>query len=297
METVKSHLIEKTKLLKDNLIDLPRLEARLLLAKALNKDLNWTYVNLEKKISKKKISKYEILIKKKLKKFPTAYLLGNKEFFSMNFKVNENTLIPRPETETIIEEIKKNFKNKKKLLVLDLGTGSGCILLSILKEFKNAVGIGIDKHLETVKIARINSKKNNLSKRSKFFKLDWRQKGFFKKVLKINKKFSGNEKFNLVVSNPPYLLKNEMKNLVPEVTYEPKDSLYDNKDGLSFYKTVLPEIDSLVSENSYIYFEINPENRRNIAKICKNNNLRNIYYIKDLSGKIRFILIKKLINS
>ena len=180
METVKSCLIEKTKLLKANLITTPKLEARLLLAKAINKDLNWTYLNLEKKISKKKLSKYEILIKKKLKKFPTAYLLGYKEFYSMNFKVNKNTLIPRPETEIIIEEIKKNFKNKKRLLILDLGTGSGCILLSILKEFKNAIGIGIDKYSETVKVARINSKRNNLSKRSKFFKLDWNHKDFFK---------------------------------------------------------------------------------------------------------------------
>ena len=284
METIKSHLIKKTKLLKNNLIDLPKLEARLLLAKALNKDLNWTYVNLEKKISKKKIFKYEILIKKKLKKFPTAYLLGNKEFYSMNFKVNENTLIPRPETEVIIEEIKKKFQNKKNFLVLDLGTGSGCILLSILKEFKNATGIGIDKYLETVKVARINSKQNNLSKRSKFFKLDWIQKDFFKQVLKINKKFSGNEKFDLVVSNPPYLLKNEINTLMPEVLYEPKESLYDNKDGLSFYKRILPKINSLVSENSYIYLEINPKNRRNIEKICKSNNIKNINYIKDLSN-------------
>ena len=292
METIKSHLIKKTKLLKNNLIDLPKLEARLLLAKALNKDLNWTYVNLEKKIPKKKICKYEILIKKKLKKFPTAYLLGNKEFYSMNFKVNDNTLIPRPETEIIIEEIKKKFQNKKNLLVLDLGTGSGCILLSILKEFKNATGIGIDKYSETVKVARINSKTNNLSKRSKFFKLDWSQKDFFKQVIKINKAFSGNKKFDLVVSNPPYLLKNEINTLMSKVLYEPKESLYDNKDGLSFYKIVLPKINSLVSENSYIYLEINPKNKKNIEKICKINNLRNSHYIKDLSGKYRFVLIK-----
>ena len=292
METIKSHLRKKTKLLKNNLIDLPKLEARLLLAKALNKDLNWTYVNLEKKIPKKKICKYEILIKKKLKKFPTAYLLGNKEFYSMNFKVNENTLIPRPETEIIIEDIKKKFQNKKNLLVLDLGTGSGCILLSILKEFKNATGIGIDKYSETVKVARINSKTNNLSKRSKFYKLDWSQKDFFKQVIKINKAFSGNKKFDLVVSNPPYLLRNEMNSLMPEVLYEPKESLYDNKDGLSFYKRILPKINSLVSEKSYIYLEINPKNKRNIEKICKSNNLRNTNYIKDLSGKYRFVLIK-----
>ena len=160
MESVKSCLIEKTKLLKDNLITTPKLEARLLLAKAINKDLNWTYLNLEKKISKKKLSKYEILIKKKLKKFPTAYLLGYKEFYSMNFKVNKNTLIPRPETEIIIEEIKKNFQNEKKFSVLDLGTGTGCILLSILREFKNARGIGIDKYFETIKSIQLNLSKN-----------------------------------------------------------------------------------------------------------------------------------------
>ena len=181
METIKSYLIEKTKLLKDNSIDLPKLESRLLLAKALNKDLNWTYLNTGKEISKKKIMIYEMLIKKKIKRFPTAYLLENKEFYSMNFKVNKNTLIPRPETEIIIEEIKKNFQNKKRLLVLDLGTGSGCILLSILKEFKNAIGIGIDKYLETIKVAKINSKKNHLSKRAKFINLDWNKKIFLKK--------------------------------------------------------------------------------------------------------------------
>ena len=292
METVKYHLIEKTKLLKDNSIHLPKLEARLLLVKALNKNLNWTYVNSEEKIPKKKLLKYEMLIKKKIKKFTTDYLLGNKEFYSMNFKVNENTLIPRPETEVMIEEIKKNFQSKNKFSVLDLGTGTGCILLSILNEFKNAIGIGIDKYLKTIKVAIINSKKNNLSKRSKFMNLNWNQKDFFKKILKVNKKFSGNKKFDLIVSNPPYLLKKEMKNLMPEVKYEPKASLYGSEDGLNFYKKVLPKIKSLISEKSFIYLEMNPKNSKNIEKICKDNNFHDIHYIKDTSKKKRFILIK-----
>ena len=219
-------------------------------------------------------------------------MLGYKEFYSMNFKVNKNTLIPRPETEIIIEDIKKNFQNEKKFSVLDLGTGTGCILLSILREFRNARGIGIDKYLETIKMANINSKKNNLLKRAKFITSDWNQKNFFKKILNVNKKFNGHEKFDLVVSNPPYLLKNEMKKLIPEVTYEPKESLYDNEDGLSFYKRVLPEINSILSKNSYSYFEINPKSLKNIEKICKNNNFYNCQYIEDLSGKKRFVLIK-----
>ena len=292
METVKTHLIEKTKLLKDNSIDVSKLEARLLLAKALNKNLNWTYLNLETEISKKEISKYEILIKKKIKRFPTAYLLGNKEFYSINFKVNENTLIPRPETEVIIDEIKKNFKSNSKFSVLDLGTGTGCILLSILSEFKNSIGIGVDKYLGPIKVAEINSKKNNLSERSKFISLDWHQKDFFKRILKINKKFSSNEKFDLVVSNPPYLLKDEMKSLMPEVKHEPKTSLYGGKNGLSFYKRIIPKINLLLLENSHIYFEINPKNLKSIEKICKNNNFYDFQYINDLSGKKRFVLIK-----
>ena len=110
--------------------------------------------------------------------------------------------------------------------------------------------------------------------------------------LRKNEPYSVYEKFDLVVSNPPYLLKNEMKTLMPEVTYEPKESLYDNKDGLSFYKRILPEINLLLSENSHIYFEINPENLESIEKICKNNNFYDFRYINDLSGKKRFVLIK-----
>ena len=182
METVKSNLIEKTKLLKDNFIEVPKLEARLLLAKTFNKNLNWTYLNTEKRISKKKIMIYEMLIKKKIKRFPTAYLLENKEFYSMNFKVNENTLIPRSETEILIEEIKKNFKSRERFSVLDLGTGTGCILLSILKEFKNAIGIGIDKYLETVKVARINGKRNNLSKGNLNIRDTYKAKDKFDKI-------------------------------------------------------------------------------------------------------------------
>ena len=292
METIKSCITKKTKLLKDNYVNVPKLEARLLLAKTFNKDLNWTYSNTEKKISTKKIRVYEKLIKQKINRIPTAYLLGNKEFYSMNFKVNRNTLIPRPETESMIDEIKKNFKKNKKFNILDLGTGSGCILLSILQEFKKSVGIGVDKYLKTINVAKTNSKKNYLSSRSKFITLDWNNPKFLKKILQANKNFTSRNKFQLIVSNPPYLLKNEMKSIMPEVKYEPYESLYDNKDGLSFYKMILPKIHSLISSNGYICFEINPKSSNKINKICKKNGFANFKFIKDLSKKKRFILIK-----
>ena len=292
METIKNHLLKKTKILENYNISLPKLEARLLIAKVLNKDLNWTYSNSEKIISKKQVANYENLIIQKIKKVPTAYLLGNKEFYSMNFKVNKNTLIPRPETEIIVDEIKKNFDIKSRISILDLGTGTGCILLSILGEFKNGFGIGIDKFSKTLKIARENGKKNNLSKKSKFIKLDWTKKEFSKKILDKNKKFFNNKKFDLVVSNPPYLLKKEINYLIKEVGYEPKDALYDNKDGLVFYKIFIPKINSLLKKNGYFYSEINPKRSKKIEEICRKYNHVNFEFIKDLSGKKRFVLIK-----
>ena len=287
MDTIKSHLIEKTYLLKRNSIELPKLEARLLLAKVFDKNLNWTYLDLEKKISKKNILKYEKLIKKRIKRIPMAYLLGNKEFYSMLFKVDHNTLIPRPETETMIDEIKKKYKKNDKFSILDLGTGTGCILLTIIKEFKNAKGIGIDKFSKTLKVAKDNCKKFNLSKKVKFINLDWNNNSFLKKILNANK-----EKFDLIVSNPPYLLKNEMNNLMPEVTYEPKESLYDNKDGLNFYKKIIPIISFLLSDNGSAFIEINPIKFKKIKKICFDNKIYNFNFINDLSKKKRFILIE-----
>ena len=292
METIKSHLIEKTKLLKDNFIEVPKLEARLLLAKTFNKNLNWTYLNTEKRISKKKVMVYEMLIKKKIKRFPTAYLLENKEFYSMNFKVNENTLIQRSETEILIEEIKKNFKSRKRFSVLDLGTGTGCILLSILKEFKNAIGIGIDKYLETIKVAKINSKKNHLSKRAKFINLDWNKKNFFKEILKINKKFCGNGKFHLVVSNPPYIERKEMNNLMQEVKFEPKVALDGGHDGLRSYKKIFPQLKIILSKKGSIFFEIDPNKAGKIKEILETEGFKQITFLKDLLNKKRAVFAK-----
>ena len=170
---------------------------------------------------------------------------------------------------------------------MDFGTGTGCILLTILKEFNNARGIGIDKYFKTLRVAKKNCKKFNLSKKVKFINLDWNDNFFLKKIININKK-----KFNLIVSNPPYLLKSEINNLLPEVNYEPKRSLYDNKDGLNFYKKIIPVINFLLSDNGYAFIEINPKKFKTIRKICLDNKIYNFSFINDLSKKKRFILIK-----
>ena len=292
MNTVKDHLIEKTKLLKNNFIKLPKLEARLLLSKALQKDFHWTFTNLEKLITKKDIKTYESLIKKKIEKVPTAYLLGIKEFYSMNFIVTKDTLIPRPETEMIVDQIKKHFKDNDKFTILDLGTGSGCILLSLLNEFRNALGIGIDKNIKTLKIAKKNAVKNNLLDRVKFAQINWNEKNFLKKILNQNNFFFNKNKVDLVVANPPYLLKKEINKLEPEIKYEPKRALFDGCDGLNSYRKIIPKLKYLLTDKGTAYFEINPLNIKKIKNILKKNNFKKIKVIKDLSKKNRFISLK-----
>ena len=295
MNTIKSHLIEKTYLLKKNFIDVPKLEARLLLAKVLNKNLDWTYSNLEKEISKKNIVKYNILIRKRIKGIPIAYLLGTKEFYSMLFKVNQNTLIPRPETETIIDEIKKKFKKKDKFSVLDLGTGSGCILLTIIKEFKNAKGIGVDKFLKTLKVAKDNCQKFNFSRKAKFINLDWNNNFFVEKILNANEKNFQKKKFDLIVSNPPYLSESDYIKTSKEIqNYEPKIAFIAGEDGLFFYKQYAQRVPKLMKKNSYLVIEIGEKQSKSCIELFNGFGLKFVKKVKDLNKKDRILVFSKL---
>lgn len=292
METIKQQLVEKTKILKNNSIILPKLEARLLLSKAVKKNLNWTFLNLEKKISKKKINLFNKLIEKKIRCVPTSYILKLKEFWGLNFKVNSHILIPRPETEVIISVIKKKFNSNTSFSILDLGTGSGCILLSILNEFPKAFGIGIDITSQIIKIARYNAKKNFLSKRSFFVQKDWNLKNSFHQLSVLNQKLYKKKKFDLIVSNPPYIPKKEIKNLMQEVKYEPRVALDGGYDGLQAYKNIFFKIKSVLSKDGSIYFEINPSSFENIKQILQKAGFRKITFINDLSNKKRVVVAK-----
>ena len=184
-----------------------------------------------------------MLIKKKIKRFPTAYLLENKEFYSMNFKVNKNTLIPRPETEIIIEEIKKSFQNKKRLLVLDLGTGSGCLLLSLLNHFKYAQGIGLDKSESAIKIAQFNANSLGLESRTEFIVSDW--------ISAIN------SKFDLIVANPPYVKSSDIKFLDENVkNFEPSLAINGGSDGLLAYNEIFRVVSNVLKKGCLFVFEI-----------------------------------------
>ena len=291
MENIKNQLIEKTKLLKKYSINLPWLESKLLLSNVLKKDLNWIFFNLNKRISKKYIKTYDELIKKRTKKIPIAYLIKRKAFWDYDFKVNKNTLIPRPETETIISEVKKKYTKKDKFTFLDLGTGSGCIMLTILKQFPHAKGVGIDKSEKALRVAIENSKKLKLYSRCKLMKKDWKSKNFFKNISLLNKKFFKQDKFDLIISNPPYVSKEEMEELMDEVKYEPKIALYGGINGLSCYSFLFSKLKSIISDNGHIIFEINPKKVTDLKKIIFKNGFKNVSFVKDLSNKERLVVI------
>lgn len=292
MQNIKEQLIEKTRILKENRITVPKLEARLLLAKVLKKDLNWTFLNLDYKISKKNTILFDSLVKKRINKIPTSYILGEKEFWGKNYKVNRHTLIPRPETELIISAIKKKYHFNSSLSVLDLGTGTGCILLSILSEFPKAFGIGTDIKSNIIKVAEFNSKRHCLLKRSFFSVQNWNLHISFKQLLVLNKKLYKKNKFDLVVSNPPYILRSKMKNLMEEVKFEPQVALDGGYNGLKAYKNIFSQIKSVLSKNGSILFEIDPPRVKNIKKILEKEGFKKIIFLKDFSNRRRVVLAK-----
>ena len=270
-------LINKgSKQLKKNNIKTHRLDSEILLAKILKKKREEILINLNKKVTAKKIFSFNQLIARRSTKEPIAYILGEKEFWSKNFIVNKNTLIPRPETELMVEKIVNIFKNKN-VHILDIGTGTGCILLSALSELKNSTGIGIDISKEAIKIAIKNSTRFNLNHKTKFYR---------KSITDFY-----DYKFDLIVSNPPYIRKKDIKKLDDDIRkFEPKIALDGGNDGLDVIKKVIYKSKSTLKINGLLALEIGNEQYKKVSKILKRNNFKIKYLIKDYQVNIRCIL-------
>ena len=271
------NLINKgSKKLKDNNVLSHRLDSEVLLSKILNKTREELLMNLDKKIEIQKINYFERLIKRRSKKEPIAYILKQKEFWSKNYHVNQNTLIPRPETELMVENIVQIF-NSKDISILDIGTGTGCILLSILGELKNSRGVGIDISNKAINIAKKNSKKHFLKSRAKFIKKS------FDKIY--------NKKFDLIVSNPPYIMKKDIKNLSEDIKrYEPKVALDGGNDGLDVIKKVIYKSRSILKIKGMLALEIGKGQYIKVSKILRQNNFKIKNLVSDYQENIRCIL-------
>ena len=263
-------------LLKEKNIQSHILDSEILLSKTLNKSREDILINLEEKINEKDILKYKNYIDRRIKNEPIAYILEEKEFWSKKFKVNKNTLIPRPETELLVNKLSEIFKEKK-ISILDIGTGSGCIILSLLDELKSSTGIGIDISKEAVSIAKINGLRLNLLNRVKF----------------LNKSVSSifNKKFDLIVSNPPYIESKDMKNLSEDIRrYEPRLALDGGNDGLDLIKKVIYKSKSILKTKGTLALEIGNEQIKKVSKILFDNNFRIKHVINDYKNNVRCVI-------
>ena len=229
----------------------------------------------EDKVCNENIIKFRSLISRRLKQEPVAYIIERKEFRSEDFFVDKKSLIPRPETELLIDPIVKIFKNKN-LFFLDIGVGSGCIIFSILKELNHSKGIGIDICKKAVLNAKINLNRFNLKNRVKLLNKSVDQ------VL--------NKKFDLVVSNPPYIVKREINRLANDIRkFEPKVALDGGNDGLDVIKKAIYKSKEILKVKGILALEIGRGQYPSVARVLKENNFRQIRIMKDYQNNIRCI--------
>ena len=269
-----------SQILKKHNIHSHELDAQIILSNIMGVKRESLITNNEINISKKIMEKYDSAIKRRIKKEPVAYIIGKKEFWSEDFMVNHGTLIPRPETELLIYKIINFFKNKK-INILDIGTGSGCILLSILKELNFSRGIGIDISAKAIQIAKVNSKNLNLFYRSKF------------KVIDLNKFNIG--KYDLIVSNPPYIPSRDIKNLSKDITnYEPLTALNGGSDGLDLIKKVIYKSNHLLKREGLLALEIGHSQYQKVSCILRSNGYREMSKEYDFNRNVRCIIGTKV---
>ena len=265
--------------LKKEKINSYQLDSELILSHIMGVSREFLILNSQLIIKNNMLKKYNFAIQRRIKREPVAYITGKKEFWSENFLVNKNTLVPRPETELMIYTVLKFFKNKT-INVLDIGTGSGCVLLSILKNLNFSRGTGIDISSKAIKVATLNAKKLNLSNRSYF------------KICDIENYNIG--KFDLIISNPPYIPSKDIKNLSKDIIHhEPKSALDGGIDGLDLIKKVIYKSNHLLKRNGLLVIEIGFNQYRKVADILKRSKFREIGTEFDYNNNVRCIISTK----
>jgi len=251
------------------------LDSEILMSKTLNKPREQILINLDKKLSDKKISLFKRYLNRRSKNEPIAYILGKKEFWSETYKVTKDTLIPRPETEILVDELLKVYRDKK-ISILDIGTGSGCIILSLLNNLKKSKGTGIDISKKAILIARKNAIAHKISNRVKFY----------------NKSLESlfHKKFDLIVSNPPYIDRKDIKNLSDDIKrYEPRVALDGGNDGLDLIKKVIYKSKYILKIKGMLALEIGNEQINKVSKILIDNNFCVRKISKDYKNNVRCV--------
>ena len=240
---IQSALKKGQSILIDNNIISAKLDSEILMSQAIRKNKKFIILNLHKEIKKEDLDYFDNLIQERAKSKPIAQIIKKKDFWKYEFIVNKDVLIPRPDTEILVEEVLKLTKNKNKLNLLDIGIGSGCILFSILKEKKNFYGVGIDISNKSLNICKLNRHKLGLKDRVKLFKSD------------IDNFNYG--KYDLIISNPPYIKQIVLKCLEKDViNFEPKCALDGGLNGLSEIRKVIKKSSELIKKKGFLILEI-----------------------------------------
>jgi release factor glutamine methyltransferase len=259
----------------------PQLDSEILLSNSIKRDKKHIILNPKEILNSDQLEKFNSLIERRKKGEPIAYLINKKEFWKDEFFVNKDVLIPRPDSELIIEQVLKIYSKDVQLQVLDIGTGSGCILLSILKERSNFYGTGIDISKKSINVSKFNAKQLNLTNRVKFF---------HSSVDNFN-----NGKYDIIVSNPPYIEQLSLKYLEKDVVnFEPKLALSGGFDGFSKIRKVINKASILIKKNGKFILEIGFNQKNKVIKILKEEGFYVNKAIKDYGNNDRCIISTKI---
>ena len=270
---------EKIQQLKKSHIRNPELDLRILIQKSLKKKKLFLLKDLE--LNEINLQRFNSFFQRRIKGEPISKILNKKEFWDLEFFINKNVLDPRNETEHLIETVIDNYDKNEKLKICDLGTGSGCIIITLLKYFTKSKGYAYDISKEAIEVAKINAKQHLIINRLQLIQDSW-----------INLK----GKFDLIVSNPPYIKLADYITLQPEVRkFDPKISLVGGNSGLEKYEELAPILVKCMKKNSIFVTEIGYNQRLEVEKIFLKSDLRAIKVTKDLQGIDRILVFKRII--
>ncbi len=267
--------------LKKNNIFSHRLDSEILMSNVVKEERKYVILNLNMNLSKSQLINYKKLISERSRGKPIGYLISKKEFWKHEFYIEEGVLIPRPDTEMIVEQVLELTKNKTNLKLLEVGIGSGCILLSLLREKKSFSGIGIDISKKCIDISKINSKKLGLLNRVKLFKTD---------VDNFN-----HGKYDLIISNPPYIKKLDLRYLERDITaFEPKIALDGGLEGISEIRKIINKSSELIKIGGKLILEIAFDQKNEVLKLLKDKGFYINKTLKDLAKNDRCIISTKI---
>lgn len=258
---------------KADIVD-AKTDSWLLLAMACKIDHTYYYMHIDEEMTEEQAREFEVLIKKRAERVPLQYITGEQEFMGLTFHVNSNVLIPRQDTETLVEEALKVVRPGMK--IMDMCTGSGCVLISILKNAHDIEGIGYDISKQAINVAKENAKLNEVP--AVFERSD-----LFEDVVEND--------FDVIVSNPPYIPTDVIATLMPEVAeFEPREALDDKGDGLYFYSKILEQCKNYMKPDGYVLFEIGCKQGDSVSTMMRLAGFSEVHVIKDLARNDRVVM-------